>query len=107
MTLGTVTVLLQRHVQVVVAQLRGRLRLRLVLVVGLRLGVLLKVLVLIVLVWVLSLVVELLVLVEVEVLVVLGGVEVVITKVAVTRSCGSSHGFPFTWADVSGGSRCS
>ena len=52
--------------------------------------------VLVVRVGVLLLVVEL---VEIDVLGLLGGVEVLGTLGALPRSCGSSHGVPFAWAD--------
>ena len=99
--LGAVAVLLQAHVQVVVAQLRGR---AVILLDGLRLGVVALVLLLVRGVLVVRVVVVLVVIVgvvvsfvvEVEVLVVERGLVDVVSELgAGARHCGRSHGVPF------------
>ena len=102
--LGAVAVVLQAHVQVVVAQLGGR---AVILLDGLRLGVVVLVLLLVRGVLVVRVVVVLVVIVgvvvsfvvEVEVLVVERGLVDVVSELgAGARHCGRSHGVPFAWA---------
>ena len=104
--LGAVTVLLQAHIQVVVAQFGGW---AVILLDSLRLGVVILVLVpirgvlvvlvrvVVVLVVVVGVVVSFVV--EVEVLVVERGLVDVVSELgAGARHCGRSHGVPFAWA---------